>query len=109
VTSNVTILLAEPGPTMRVLGSGGFLFGLVLGFLGGVAFQFMRRAWVDVSKTKGLVSGLRQTAWSQTRTAVIWLAVLAFLVVLAVSWATNGDLVPARNEAPASVPTTHGR
>ncbi len=109
MTSNVTILLAEPGPTMRVLGSGGFLFGLVLGFLGGVAFQFMRRAWVDVSKTKGLVSGLRQTAWSQTRTAVIWLAVLAFLVVLAVSWATNGDLVPARNEAPASVPTTHGR
>jgi hypothetical protein len=106
VTISVTTLLAAPGATTRALGGGSFLLGLFLGFLAGIAFQFMRRAWTDLVKTRALLPGLRKTAWGHTKKAVLWMGLVAFLIIFAVSWVINTNAATVPTPAPASVQTT---
>lgn len=75
----------------RGITTAGVSLGIVIGFAVGVTFAVARRAWVDYTKTKQSLPGLKTTAWSMTRTSAGRFAIAGVLVALAVLWAVIGD------------------
>jgi hypothetical protein len=69
--------------------SGGFIVGIVVGFLAGSAFTVARRAWRDHGMARTVVPKLRQTAWGVTGAAVGWVVVVGVLMIAAVGWAAS--------------------
>jgi hypothetical protein len=95
--------LAAAAPIDRALGSGLFWAGIGVGFLVGVAYEFMRRAWSDYQKVKGSVPGMRKAAWSAVGGFVKLALIATVLVVVSFAWML-GKLANERL-LPATVPT----
>jgi hypothetical protein len=75
----------------RGITTAGVTVGILIGFVAGVGFAVARRAWVDYTKTKDTLPGLKTTAWAMTRTSAGRFMIAGVLVVLAVLWAVLGD------------------
>ena len=74
----------------RGITTAGVTLGIFIGFVVGVAFAVARRAWVDYTKTKASLPGLKTTAWAMTRTSAGRFAIAGVLVALAVLWMVIG-------------------
>jgi hypothetical protein len=74
----------------RSITAAGLVLGIVIGFVGGIAFAVARRAWVDVGKAKTQLGGAKKIAWTVTRVATTRVGFVGLLVVAAIAWAAVG-------------------
>jgi hypothetical protein len=83
--------------------SGGFLAGILIGFLAGSAFSVARRAWRDHGIARTAVPKLRRTAFGVTGAAVGWMVVIGVLTIAAVGWAAGsiGNSTPTACATPS--------
>lgn len=82
---------------------GSAIFGGIIGFLAGVAFQFMRRAWSDLRKVKGSIPGLRRDAWMRLRRFAAWCVAIAVGLFVFGAWVASGVNHHPDTPRPASV------
>lgn len=68
---------------MEALAGGEVLFGVVVGFIAGAAFQSFRFAVQNLRKTKDSIPALKKTVSSTRRRAAFWLLAGASYVVIA--------------------------
>lgn len=93
---------------------GSAILGGVVGFLFGIVFAVMRRAWSDYQKIKASVPGLRKAAWAHIRNFALWCAGIAAVVIVfgayVASAADKQDHPrPASVVSPSPSPSPHHR
>jgi hypothetical protein len=74
---------------MEALAGGGVLFGIVVGFVAGAAFQSFRFAVQNLRKTRESLPGLKKTVSVTRRKAAFVLLALVSYAVIAMAIAVN--------------------
>jgi hypothetical protein len=74
------------GPSPIVVG---VLIGIVVGFPGGVLYAAARRSWADYSGAKKTTAGVRKTAFTRTREALVLGFFLAIVGAVAIGIARH--------------------
>jgi hypothetical protein len=82
------------------------LFGLLVGFFAGRAYQAMGTGWSNYKDAKNKTSIARQLFWRLLGTAAGWILVLAIVVVVMVAWTAAGRVLPAKPRLPGTTPAS---